>query len=146
MTKSSSGLRDIRPIPVLILLIASDASLQAAPVHCPEQLKIDQKAVDLPPNMRSFDSETRHVWVNAQFSDGVPDEQAWLAPDTTHKNRKSFTNLWRLTPSASGTWLSCGYSGTSIIASFRLADGIRTCEVHYDANVSPPTATAIDCR
>jgi hypothetical protein len=121
------------------------AAGQAAPVHCPEQIKVEQRAVDLPVGLRGFDSSVRHLWVNVQFSDGSPDEQAWLAPDSTRSSGKSFINVWRFTASAS-IWLACGYTGTSMVAAFRLADGVRACEVHYDATFSPPAATSIDCR
>jgi hypothetical protein len=70
-------------------------------------------------------------------------DQAWLAPDATRKSGATFTNVWRFGP---GTWLACGYTGTSVVAAFRLPDSVRTCEVRYDAKTSPETATAIDCR
>ena len=122
------------------------ASSQAAPVHCPEQLNVDQRAVDLPTGLSAFDSANRHLWANVQFSDGAPDQQAWLAPDHTRPTGKSFTSHWQFTPTTGGIWLACGYTGTSMVAAFRLPDAIRTCEVRYDGNVSPPAATAIDCR
>jgi hypothetical protein len=129
------------------LAMATPASLgQAAPVHCPETLKLEQHAVDLPPGLRAFDSGGRHVWVNAQFSDGPPDEQAWLAPSDTQRRGKGFTNLWRFTRSARGIWLSCGYTGTSLLATFRLPDGVSRCEVRYDGTFSPPATTEVNCR
>jgi hypothetical protein len=131
---------------ILGVLSGSGAAARAAPVHCPELLKVEQRAVDLPAGLQAFDSAERHVWVNVQFSDGSPDEQAWLAPDSTRTSGKSFTNVLRFTASASGIWLACGYTGTSLVAAHRLAGGVRVCDVHYDANVSPPAATAIDCR
>jgi hypothetical protein len=115
-------------------------------VRCPEQIQVEQRAVDLPPGLQAFESAARHDWVSVQFSDGSPEEQAWLAPDSTRHGGKSFTNAWRFTAAAPGIWLSCGYTGTSLVASFRLGDGVRACEVHYDGNFSPPAATAIDCR
>jgi hypothetical protein len=130
----------------LVVLFGLAATARASPVHCPEQLNVDQRAVDVPTGLQAFDTESRHHWVNVQFSDGSPVEQAWLAPDSTRRQAKSFINLWRFTPSGAGIWLACGYTGTSMVAAFRLPDGIRSCEVHYDANVSPPAATTIDCR
>jgi hypothetical protein len=43
-------------------------------------------------------------------------------------------------------WLACDYTGTSVVAAHRVADSVRACEVRYDGDFSPPTATAIDCR
>ena len=118
----------------------------AAPVRCPAELKVEQTARDLPAHMAAFETEARHVWVNAQFSDGPPADQAWLAPDSTRKHGKSFTNTWRFTPSGPGTFISCGYSGTSLVLSVRLAPSIRSCEVRYNADAAPSVATAVDCR
>jgi hypothetical protein len=131
---------------VLGALIGLPASASAAPMHCPGQITVEQRAIQLPADLQAFDSEARHVWVNAQFSDGPPSEQAWLAPDSTHENGKSVTNIWRFTASASGTWLACGYTGTSLVAAFRLPDSVRSCEVRYDKTFSPPAATAVDCH
>jgi hypothetical protein len=118
----------------------------AAPMHCPDQIKVEQRAVQLPAGVQAFDREPQHNWTNAEFSDGPPNEQAWLAPDDTKKSGASFTNIWRFTPAKSGTWLACGYTGTSLVVVSRLPDSVRTCEVRFDANTSPPTATAVDCR
>jgi hypothetical protein len=130
----------------LIVMVGLSVTATAAPLHCAEQLRVEQTAVDLPAGLQAFDSAVRHVWVNVLFSDGSPVQQAWLAPTRTHYSRKSFTNVWRFTPSAAGTWLACGYSGTSVVTAFRLADTVSVCEVRYDTNVSPPAATGIDCR
>jgi hypothetical protein len=138
---SSSG-----PRLALVVLAGLGTSARAAPQHCPDQIKVEQHTVGLPAGLRAFDSEPRHNWVNAQFSDGSPDEQAWLAPDSTRRSGASITNVWRFAPAAGGTWLACGYTGTSLVVAFRLADTIRTCEVRYDANTTPPSATAVDCR
>ena len=118
----------------------------AEPVYCPKQLQVEQRAVDVPAGLQVFDSVARHQWVNVQFSDGPPAEQVWLAPDSTARSGKTFTNRWRFSPSAGGIWLACGYTGTSVVAAHRLADGVRACEVRYDGDFSPPAATAIDCR
>ena len=122
------------------------AAAPVAPIHFPEQLNVEQRAVDVPTGLQAFDAESRHHWVNVQFSDGSPVQQAWLAPESTRKGAKSFIAVWRFTSSDAGIWLACGYTGTSVVAAFRLPDGIRSCEVHYDANFSQPAATTIDCR
>jgi hypothetical protein len=130
----------------LAVMVGLTASAGAAPQHCPDRIRVEQRVVELPAGMRAFDSEPLHNWVNAQFSDGSPEEQAWLAPDSTRKSGASIINVWRFAPSAGGTWLACGYTGTSVVAAFRLPDTVRTCEVRYDASTAPPSATAVDCR
>jgi hypothetical protein len=119
---------------------------RAAPVRCPDTVAVDQHVRALPPGMAAFDSEARHAWTNAQFSEGPPDRQVWLAPDSSRTSGKTVTNLWTFAPSGDGIWLSCGYIGTSLVLSFRLADTIRACSVKYDATTAPLSATAIDCR
>ena len=71
----------------VVALFGPAAAARAAPVHCPEQLN------DVPTGLQAFDTESRHHWVNVQFSDGSPVEQAWLAPDSTRKQAKSFRNI-----------------------------------------------------
>jgi hypothetical protein len=129
----------------LIIAVSTAAAVPAwaAPQHCPDALQVEQHAVAVPGSFQTFDAEAGHRWVSAQFSDGPPNEQAWLAPDTTRKNGSSFINVWRLSP---GTWLACGYTGTSLVAAIRLPDSVHKCEVRYDANVSPLAATSVDCR
>lgn len=139
----------IRALVRLACLAASPAL--GAPLHCPATLDVTQRVTTVPPGSRVFDENPRHVWINAELSDGPPNEQAWLAPDTTRKAGKSFTNVWTLpasagSPSTGGTWLSCAYSGTSMIVSWRLPNGLKTCEIRYDNSGTPATATAIDCR
>jgi hypothetical protein len=128
---------------ILAVGIAAAASARAAPQRCPEGLQVEQRAVNVPSSFQVFEAEARHKWVSAQFSDGPPSEQAWLAPDSSRKSGASFISVWQLSP---GSWLACGYTGTSLVAAFRLPDSVHTCEVRYDTTFSPPAATAIDCR
>lgn len=137
----------VRPaILALTVSVCFGGSARAAPLHCPPTLKVEQRVTEVPVGLSAFDSESRHGWTNAQFSDGPPDERAWLAPDRTVRNGRSFTNVWTFGKSPAGTWLACAYDGTSMIVASRLSDGITRCEISYDSNVTPPTARSIDCR
>lgn len=127
-----------------VALVLLAGTVNAAPQRCPATLEVEQHAIGVPAGAQAFDAEPRHPWTNVQFSDGPPNEQAWLAPDATRKAGKSFVNAWTFT--SPDTWMACGYTGTSVILAFRLADSIRSCEVRYDAGVSPPAATTVDCR
>ena len=129
-----------------IALSVLAAPAGAAPLACPPNLAVAQHAADPPAGFQAFEIDKRHVWINAQLSDGPPDEQAWLAPDSTKKSPKAFTNTWTLYASPRGTWLSCVYGDTSVMLSRRLPEGLKVCEIRYDAGMSPPMATAIDCR
>jgi hypothetical protein len=72
--------------------LRSGVIASAEPVHCPEQLQVEQRAVDVPGGMQTCDGAKRHLWVNVQFSDGPPAQQVWLAPDSTAHRGKTFTN------------------------------------------------------
>ena len=126
------------------MLVAGQAL--AAPVQCPPSLEVAQRATAVPVGMQAFDAGPMHNWTNAALSDGPPNEQAWLAPDDTSQKGLAFTNRWTFAPTPDGIWLSCRYIGTSVILSFRLPTATKACSVHYDATISPPAATAIDCR
>jgi len=128
------------------LTIGATAAARAAPQHCPARIEVRQTATDVPAGYQPFDSEPQHQWTNAQFSEGPPSEQAWLAPDTTGRQGKALVNTWTFVNSPEGIWLSCGYAGTSIVVARRLPDTIRRCEVRFDMTIAPPAATAIDCR
>jgi len=131
---------------VTALAISAATIAHAAPEACPAQIEVEQAARQVPADYQAFDSEQQHSWVNAQFSEGPPNEQAWLAPDSTARKGKSIVNSWRFVSSAAGIWLSCGYTGTSVVISRRLPVTIRVCEVVFDTTFSPPAATRIDCR
>ncbi|MFL5254143.1 MAG: STY0301 family protein [Rhodopila sp.] len=123
----------------------------AAPAHaqaplCPPRITVEQRVTDPPAGFQSFDAAETHHWIGVQFSDGPPVELAWLAPDSSRRKGATVINVWRFTPAAGGTWLSCGYTGTSVVLSQRLPDSVRSCEVRYDAGTSPIIATSVACR
>jgi hypothetical protein len=128
------------------IVAGGGAGAWSAEPLCPARLSVEQRAVDPPPGFRPFDPSSTHAWDSVAFSDGPPEQLAWLAPDTTQHRGKSFTNAWTFAPGGNGTWLSCGYTGTSLVLSQPLPDGTRSCEVRYDATMSPPVATAVSCR
>jgi hypothetical protein len=116
------------------------------PPLCPERITVEQRAVDPPGGFRPLDREPSHPWTNAEFSDGPPEEMAWLAPDSTRRRGAATTNVWTFGPPGRGTWLSCAYAGTSVVLVTRLPDSVRRCEVRYDTSMSPPPAVALSCR
>lgn len=118
----------------------------AAPVVCPAELAVTQTASGLPAGMQALDATPKHSWTGVQFSEGTPKEEVWLAPDSSKPSGKTFTNVWTFKPAAAGHWISCGYSGTSVVVFWRLPETVKTCSVKFDSGVSPPAATTIDCR
>ncbi len=128
----------------LIVVLAGPAV--AAPVQCPADLAVGQHVTTTPTGWQAFETESRHPWTNVQLSDGPPSQQAWLAPDSTRKDKTSFTNVFTLFASPSGNWLSCVYGDTNMILSARLPGKVTHCEIRYRTEVDPAMATAIDCR
>lgn len=129
-----------------LLFAATTSPAGAAPVQCPPTLAVTQTAAAVPQGMVALDAAPKHAWTNVQFYDGPPNEQAWLAPDSTKKSGKTFTNVWTFGQTPGATWISCYYTGTSVILSYRLPATTQSCSVRYDATMSPEPATAIDCR
>ena len=129
------------------------AGANAAAPACPASLAIAETPGAVPPGFRAFlngNPPTRtfsrpvaHRLDAIMFSDGPPNEMAWLAPSAggTRAQRWDFTP----TPGAA-TWLSCGYLATSVIVSTPLPAAIRSCRVTYDPAASPPIATGLVCR
>jgi hypothetical protein len=129
-----------------VALYGLAVSVVAAPVSCPAALTVQQTAPNPPAGMKILDIARDHPWTNAQFSDGPPEQQAWLAPDSTRRRGQETVNTWRFSPSADGVWLSCVYIGTSLTAAFRLPKTVRGCEVRYDETVSPAAAKFVTCQ
>ena len=131
----------------LAIGFAGLSQAKAADPLCPPQIAVEQRVPDPPTGFQAADRDKSHPWVNAEFSDGPPEETAWLAPDTTQRRGKAMTNIWTFAGGGDrGTWLTCAYQGTSMVLAKRLPDRTRRCEVRYDTSVSPPLATAVLCQ
>jgi hypothetical protein len=133
---------------VMIMILIGSPSVFAAsntPV-CPPEIQVEQKVIGLPSEWKEADSQAQHRFVNVMFSEGEPSKQVILAPTQQKKGKRSLVNTWVLSSSASGYWLSCAYSGTSMIVSQRLPEKITSCEVEYDASFSVPVAKRVTCK
>jgi hypothetical protein len=141
----------------LICLIAT--LLWAGPVmatdgpSCPKTLQVAEKPAAIPDGFKAFangnpPSEDLTAAAKAElnqimFSDGPPTETAWLAPDRDERTYQVYT----LSASAGRqTWLSCGYSNTSVIISMPLPDSIKSCKVTHDPSVQGYPATGMSCK
>ena len=77
------------------------------------------------------------------FSDGPPNEIAWLAPD---RDERAYQVYAISASEGRQTWLSCGYSNTAIIISMPLPASIKSCKVTHDPSVQGYPATGMSCR
>lgn len=132
---------------LVMLLIGSHAVFAASntPV-CPPEIQVEQKVIGLPADWKESDSQKEHRFVNVMFSEGEPSNQVILAPTQQRKGKRSLVDTWVFSLSASGYWLSCAYSGTSMVVSQRLSEKITSCEVEYDTNFSIPVAKRVSCK
>ncbi|HEV2674705.1 MAG TPA: STY0301 family protein [Aliidongia sp.] len=132
-------------LPMLAALsIAGVARAEIVP--CPDKLAVEQRVTALPQNWGSFDSEPVHGLAGVSLSEGNPSELATLVPTTDRRQGKVAVTTWTFIPSKEGYWLSCLYAGTSMAVTRKLPDGVKSCRVESDAQVSPPLPTKIDCR
>ena len=131
----------------VMILIGSHSVFPASntPV-CPSEIQVEQKVIGLPTDWKEADSQREHRFINIMFSEGEPSKQVILAPTQQKKGKRTLVNTWVFSPSASGYWLSCAYSGTSMIVSQRLSEKITSCEVEYDASFSVPVAKRVSCK
>lgn len=136
----------LKAISGVILTAALVSPAGAAAPQCPPELLIFQRAMDPPAGTRVFDRAPKHPWENVEFSDGPPEEGAWLAPDSTRHVGKGFVNHWQFSKSGGGVWLSCDYQGTSMSVALPLSKAVTSCDVTYDSDTAPPQATSFKCQ
>ncbi|MGI8841185.1 MAG: STY0301 family protein [Caulobacteraceae bacterium] len=129
------------------------AGASAATPACPASLDVVEAPAAVPagfraylnggPPARAFGKPAAHRLDAIMFSDGPPDQMAWLAPTASGKGAQR----WDFTHGAgAATWLSCGYLATSVIVSIPLPASTRSCRVTYDTAASPPVARRLACR
>lgn len=82
-----------------------------------------------PPRVTTIAPGTASTLVAARFSDGPPEERAWLAP-SEERNKES---IWRFAPTAgSQTHLTCSYGPDAPMLSRPLT--ARACTVRFGAS------------
>jgi hypothetical protein len=130
----------------IVLVAASGSSSAQPPLVCPAEIKVDQRAGELPAGWKTFVIPSPHRWVNVIFSDGDPSKQAELAPTRKRTEKGASIETWVFEPSPAGIWLSCSYTGTSLVAAQKLPDNIKSCDVEYDKRFATPVATKVTCK
>jgi hypothetical protein len=135
---------------VSIQISVADAATVSA---CPAAIDVAESPAAVPAGFTAFlngDPPTEtlgraaaHRLDTISFSDGPPNQMAWLAPSSGGKGAQR----WDFSPGpGAATWLSCGYLATSVIVSMPLPARTTSCRVNYDSATSPPTATGFACR
>ena len=90
-------------------------------------------------------AEEPHQLASITFFDGDPKEDASLAPDRSTKLQQS----WAFGSSDHSIWLTCRYTGTTVVLGRALPKQVKSCTVTYEANVSidgMPAIQKLTCR
>jgi len=131
----------------LLCLFGLAAGLTAEEIRCPPTVAVRQVATDIPPGWTTGTSPAPVQLAGLTFFDGPPEEEASLVYDRTTPARTGTLAIWTFQP-ASHIWLSCNYSGTSVVLSKPLPP-VKRCTVLYkkDTTVAGlPLIEHIDCR
>jgi len=118
-----------------------DTRAQDLTPTCPRQVRVDQKVVGAGAEWLVFDAAEQHSFTNVSFSEGEPSNRVTLAPTKADKAKA----VWNFDSSEEGFWMSCAYSGTSVVLSQRLSSQVRSCDVEYDTRFSQPVAVRVKC-
>ena len=140
-------------LPLLVAVALAGPCEAANAPSCPKTIEVSQKPAVIPDGFHAYVdgnpptadlSAAEKVELNRiEFSDGPPTEIGWLAPDNEERTYQVFrVNGSKDTP----TWLTCGYSNTSIILSMPLPPEIKSCKVAHDPGVQGFPATGMSCR
>ena len=117
-------------------------------VDCPRTIAVEQKPVAPPAGWSVADDSLPHRLAGVTFFDGPPKELASLVYDDSATAGKEWTGIWHFAPNPRGFWITCAYSGTSVVLSRRLPTTIRVCRVTYEEERAGPVGDIkkIDCR
>lgn len=130
---------------MLTLAFSTNVLAISSDVLCPEEISVTQRVDNLKEGWTAYDEQPQHRFLNVLFSEGDPGKQVILVPTQQKKRMKGQTSTWLFGPSVEGYWVSCEYTGTSVVVFKKLPENIRSCIVEYDANFSAPVARSVKC-
>jgi len=119
----------------------------AQEIQCPPTVEVRQVATEVPPGFTPAVSATPPRLAAVAFFDGNPEEEASLVYDRLTPGRHGSRAYWTFQPNAH-IWLSCSYTGTSIVLS-RPLPNVTRCMVAYkrDSTVAGlPEVDRVFCR
>ena len=100
---------------------------------CPRTIAVTQTAMQTPAGFEAVKSDQPVTLAALTIFDGPPKDLASLEPDNGDSGQ-SFS-VWTLSADKQrGLWVSCIYSGTTIVLQRRLPDTTTSCRVTYDQN------------
>ncbi len=133
---------------VAAICIAGRAS--AGEVRCPAEIAVDQRVGAAPSGWTVSYNGFKNELATVTIFEGPPEQNASLVPDDQKTGPHTIAQTWKLAPSTSGYWITCGYSNTSAQISQKLSADVSRCEVTLERDVSfsdgrHPVSSAV-CR
>lgn len=129
---------------IVFLSIKAAATEVMIEYQCPERIETVQKVKEpvgvwresvVPPFSDGTEGKRNYSEHNLDyvgFSDGVPEERAFLIPDNEHElNSELWVARWEFINSES-IWVSCQYRQTTVQLSQKIPAGIKKCFVQGD--------------
>jgi hypothetical protein len=134
MEMTRSGTASIATFLTVLLLTSGLVDAQA-PVACPANISVEQKAAA--PNDWNVDySKAPAALSSATIFDGPPEEQASLKYDDERAAKTEIIQTWKLPASEHGYWIMCGYTNTTAQLRRKLPNDLRACEVALEKGVT----------
>jgi hypothetical protein len=125
-------------------------SRAAPPASCPNTIAVHQEWQTPIEGWKATLDDTPNRLASVTFFDGPPEEKASLVNDRTMKAAGKEVAAWHFLPRPNREiWIACGYSGTSIVLTKRLAPKTAVCEVTYNPRqriAGLPVIVSIACK
>jgi len=124
------------------------AAGSAAELHCPDTISAKETLVKAEQGWKESRSDLPIRFAGLTFFDGPPEQKASLVNDTESMVKGKRIAVWKFGPQ-SRIWISCSYSGSSIVLSRPLAKGTSKCTVMYipkQTIAGLPAIEKIDCE
>lgn len=138
------------PIRMLVAVVAVIPATAAEPTECPATIVVDQRLAKPVPGWTAMLDDTPHQLAGITFYDGPPEEKASLVYDAINQSAGKQIATWRFDQRAGRPiWVTCSYSGTSVVMKRPLAPRIAQCSVTYNSKESVaglPAIERITCR
>lgn len=120
----------------------------AEEVHCPESISVKQTLAKQEPGWKEGTSDTPIRLAGVTFLDGPPEQKASLVNEEEGVMNGKQIATWRF-GAKSQIWLSCRYSGSTIVLSRALPKSTSSCTVTYNPRqtiAGLPLIEKIDCK
>lgn len=120
----------------------------AEEMSCPETISVKQSLAKPEQGWTQSTSGMPNRLAGVTFFDGPPEQKASLVNDGESRLKGKQIATWRFA-SQSQIWLSCVYSGSTIVLSKALKKGTSVCKVTYNPRetiAGLPSIEKIDCK